>query len=69
MKTPPHKHIWDHKNRICKICGKSLDKAIDEIHKKAIEACNDPKVIERGEELQRILGTLTPEDLLRRFDI
>ena len=64
-----HKHKWDHEKRICKICGKSLDKAIDEISEALRKSATDPKVIERGEELDRLFGTLTPEDLLRRFDI
>jgi len=69
MKTKNHKHRWDHKNRICSGCGKSLDKSIDEISKALRKAASDPKVIERGEELERTLSYLTPEDLLRRFDI
>ena len=68
-KDENHKHKWDHKNRVCSGCCKSLDKSIDEISKALRKAASDPKVIERGEELQRILSTLTPEDLLRRFDI
>jgi transposase len=68
MKTR-HNHIWDHEKRVCKSCGKSLDKAIDEISEAMRKAASDPKVIERGEELERTLSHLTPEDLLRRFDI
>jgi len=46
-----------------------LDKAIDEISAALRKATTDPKVIERGEELERMLSHLTPEDMLRRFDI
>ena len=42
---------------------------VDIISKELHRISNDPKVIEKGEELQRTLGHLTPEDLLRRFDI
>ena len=62
------KHKWDHKKRVCKTCGKSLDKALDEISEALRKAATDPEVTERGDELQRQLSTLTPEDLLRQFD-
>lgn len=40
-----------------------LDKISTEINK----ISKDPKVIERGKELQRKLSTLTAEDLQRRY--
>jgi hypothetical protein len=69
QKLDYHRHKWNHKKRICETCGKSLDKAIDEISEAMRKAASDPKVIERGEELERMLSHMTPEDLLRRFDI
>jgi hypothetical protein len=42
---------------------------VDIISQELKRIVNDPVVIARGEELDRILHRLTPTDYLRRFDV